>query len=154
MENFKIKHTVRIYNSKILDKMESTYEFMKTFYGTKNDFMTECIKRGVESIEAEFVKQKGIHNISDMLGAIKQHTESIDRLATLSLQAFRDIFKTSKINEKMLIQGLSILFGLGNEKPGIMQDVLKGHENTLPPGFEEAVEKLLEHVAWYKYAKG
>ena len=55
--------TVRVYDSKVANKIDELYENCKDIYITKNPFLVDCIRRGAETIERDLLGQKKILQI-------------------------------------------------------------------------------------------
>jgi len=79
---------------------------------------------------------------------MKDHLDSTDKLTTLCMTAFRDIFKSTMINQGLLNTSYKLLLGLDDGRSDVMFDVLEGPLDKLPDGLESAIEDLIKQFGW------
>ena len=147
------KITLRLTDTKALEKLCTVFDCVQGLYrGKKNPFLEEVMRRGVESIENEFIKRISTESFPQMIEAIQEHTQTLHSFLSLSTAAFRDIFKVTMLNKMIHVRSYQMFLELQDRDGFVMDDILGGMHFNLSQEAEAAVEQLLDHFSWYKHA--
>lgn len=140
----KEQYTIRIYDSRIADKLENVFENNKDIYGTKNPFMVDCINRGLEAIERDLNGETKLENLNDLYNEIHLTMSKLDNLMKLCEKNARETMANLTVNQKLLSCNYNILLGLTENLPKKREYVEAGMYDDLPERFEDLLEQVLE----------
>ena len=140
----KEQYTIRIYDSRIADKLENVFENNKDIYGTKNPFMVDCINRGLEAIERDLNGETKLENLNDLYNEIHLTMNKLDNLMKLCEKNARETMANLTVNQKLLSCNYNILLGLTENLPKKREYVEAGMYDDLPERFEDLLEQVLE----------
>ena len=59
----KEQYTVRVYDPKVIRRIESTFKKCEDYYPNKNSFLVDCICRGMTNVERDIF---GVKNVQDL----------------------------------------------------------------------------------------
>ena len=150
---FEDKTTLRLTDTKVREKLSSVYGRVQEHYrGKKNRFLEDCIARGLDSVESEFIQGLGPENFTQMVDAIQEHTEILHKFLTLSSAAFRDIFKATMLNKMMNVRSYQMFLELQERDSTMMDDILGGMHYSLPAELEDEMDGFLATYPWYNHA--
>ena len=140
----KEQYTIRIYDSRIADKLENVFENNKDIYGTKNPFMVDCVNRGLEAIERDLNGETKLENLNDLYNEIHLTMSKLDNLMKLCEKNARETMANLTVNQKLLSCNYNILLGLTENLPKKREYVEAGMYDDLPERFEDLLEQVLE----------
>jgi len=138
----KDQYTIRIYDSRLANKLEKLFNDSKDIYGTKNPFFVDCITRGAETIERDLCGQKKIEDISQLYDEIHLTVEKLNNLIKLCEKNAKENIANLTVNQKLLSCNYNMLLGLSENTPKDIKYVEAGMYDDLP----ERLGGLLEDV--------
>lgn len=136
--------TVRIYDSKVADKIDELYENCKDIYITKNPFLVDCIRRGAETIERDLLGQKKIESISDLYEEIHLTVEKLNSLIKICERNAKENIANLTVNQKLLSCNYNMLLGLSQSAPKNKDYIEAGMFDDLPKRLETLLEDILK----------
>lgn len=140
----KEQYTIRIYDSRIADKLENVFDNNKDIYGTKNPFMVDCINRGLEAIERDLSGQNKLENLNDLYNEIHLTVNKLNNLIKLCEKNAMEIMANLTVNQKLLSCNYNLLLGLTENLPKKKDIVEAGMYDDLPERFESLLEDVLK----------
>ena len=138
------QNTIRIYDSKLSNKLDNLFKQTKDIYGTKNPFLVECIKRGVEALERDVKGSKNIESIGELYDEIQYTISKLNNLIKLCEKSSKEIMANFAVNQKLLSCNYNLLMGLTEEAPKDKDYVEAGMYDELPERFEKLLEDILQ----------
>ena len=139
------QYTVRIYDKRVVDRVEKLYKNCKDIYSTKNPFLVDCITRGAEAIEKDLFGVGKENNISGLYDEIHLTVKKLDYLLKLCEKSAKEGMSNLSITQKLLSCNYNMLLGLSDNNPCRKDFVEKGFYDELPDRLSEVLEKVLEH---------
>lgn len=140
------QYTVRIYDIRLVDKLEQLYKKCKDIYSNKNPFLVDCVLRGVEAIENDLF---GTGEKTDSIGAlyneVKLTVKKLDTLLKLCEKSAKETMANLSINQKLLSCNYNMLLGLSEDNPKPTKEVESGSLDDLPERLEDILTEVLEH---------
>ncbi len=136
--------TVRVYDSKVADKIDELYENCKDIYITKNPFLVDCIRRGAETIERDLLGQKKIESISDLYEEIHLTVEKLNSLIKICERNAKENIANLTVNQKLLSCNYNMLLGLSQSAPKNKDYIEAGMFDDLPKRLETLLEDILK----------
>lgn len=138
------QYTIRIYDSKLANKLERLFNENKDIYGSKNPFFVDCISRGVETIERDFNGQTTIEDISQLYNEIHLTVEKLNNLIRLCEKNAKENIANLTVNQKLLSCNYNMLLGLSAKTPKQKEYVEAGLYDDLPERLSELLEDVLK----------
>ena len=74
---------VRIYDSRIINRLDDMWNTVDSLYTTKNMFIVDLLIRGLESAESERENKKLLFESGNIFKELKRLTSLIDRVVDL-----------------------------------------------------------------------
>lgn len=136
--------TVRVYDSKVANKIDELYENCKDIYITKNPFLVDCIKRGAETIERDLFGQKKIENMTELYDEIHLTVEKLNSLIKLCERNAKENIANLTVNQKLLSCNYNMLLGLSQNAPKKKDYVEAGMFDDLPERLGTLLEDILK----------
>lgn len=140
----KEQYTLRIYDSRLADKLDKIFEGNKDIYGTKNPFMVDCINRGLDAIERDLCGQRKIESIAELYDEIHLTVEKLNTLIKLCERNAKENMANLTVNQKLLSCNYNMLLGLCEDAPKKPDFVEAGMYDDLPDRFGELLEEVLK----------
>lgn len=137
------QNTIRIYDSRLSNKLENLFKETKDIYGTKNPFLVDCIKRGVDALEKDIKGSKNIESIGEIYDEIQTTIEKLNNLIKLCEKSSKEIMANFTVNQKLLSCNYNLLMGLTEQVPKDKDYVEAGMYDDLPERFESLLEDIL-----------
>lgn len=138
------QYTIRIYDSKIVKKLEKVYSDVKDLYSTKNPFVVECINRGLDSIVKDLNASKKVESISELYDEMHLTVEKLDNLIKLSERNAKENIANLTVNQKLLSCNYNMLLGLSDNAPKKADLVEAGMYDDLPERLLDMLEDILK----------
>ncbi|MBR3885699.1 MAG: hypothetical protein IKJ33_04490 [Clostridia bacterium] len=136
--------TIRIYDSNLTKKIDNLYNHLEGLYSTKNPFIVECIKKGLEVVEREQVGVRNITSLNELYDEIHQTFVRLNSLIKMSEENAKEIMANLSINQKLLSSNYNMLMGLSEDIPKEPSVVETGHYDELPDRLSEMLEEILQ----------
>lgn len=138
--------TVRVYDSKLADKLVEVFKANKDVYPTRNHFLVDCLKRGLKTIEQDLSGQKRLENFNELFEEIHSTADRLNNLIKLSEKNTKELVANLTVNQKLISCNYNMLLGLSNNAPKSKQLVENGMYDELPERLEEFLEDILKVV--------
>ena len=139
------QYTVRVYDKRIVDRIEKLYKNCKDIYSTRNPFLVDCITRGAETIERDLFGAGKENSISGIYEEIHITVKKLDNLLKICEKSAKEGLANLSITQKLLSSNYNMLLGLSDNKPCRKDEVEKGYYDDLPDRLSEVLEEVLEH---------
>ncbi len=139
------QYTIRVYDTRLVSKVEELYKNCKDIYTSKNPFMVDCLVRGMEVIEKDLFGTKKTDNVEELYNEVKLTIKKLDSLLKLCEKAARESIANIKINQNLLSCNYKMLLGLSDNNPEPREKVESGMYDNLPARLEEVLEEVLQH---------
>ena len=140
------QYTVRVYNSRDVEKIERVYKRCRDIYNTKNPFFVDCIKRGMEDIEKEYFGEKKVETLTEIYDEIEKKVKRLDELVKLSEKNAKENYANLLIIQKLLSANYNMLLGISSETPKQEKYVEAGMYDKLPERLSEILEEMLRVI--------
>jgi len=136
----------RIHNPETTERLEKVYKHMQELFKNKSNMYAECLMRGMESLENEFLLSNGVRTMGDLIKEIQKHSKAIDMLAELMQQSYKNTINTTLINQRLLTRCYAMLLGLNTEQPKKDICIIRGDYDDVPKEIEKAINKLVDEL--------
>lgn len=144
MRKAKEQFTVRIYDSKELDKINQAYEKSKRNYSSKQSFLKECLLRGIDNVMKEQGLTNKIVDIEELFDEIHKTFENLQRLITMSEKNAKENIANLTVNRKILSCNYNMLLGISDDSPKDKDFVESGMFDDVPPRFVKLLDDILK----------
>lgn len=135
--------TVRIYDSKVIKKINKLQSELSGIYSTKNPLLVDCISRGLEVIEREQLGVRNIESLNELYEEIHSTVEKLNTLIKLCENNAKESIANITVNQKLLASNYNMLLGLSENMPKKRDYVEGGMYDDLPKRLEEILEDVL-----------
>lgn len=135
---------VRIYDSRVINRLDDMWDSVKSLYTTKNMFMVDLIIRGLESAESERENKKALFESGNIFKELKRLTSLIDRVVDLGVENYRESFIVGKENQTLISRLYHVIFQLAKDKGISIEKYNEGFFDELPENFEDITQSLIE----------
>lgn len=157
MKQFETKLTVRIYDTKLIESLNTIFKLNKNRYQTKNQLIVELLERGIKdkmkdlptppdspagasAIPPVFIKK------DDTAAMLKQLKEMLSDMHTYNKQHIEGLLAHLKMSEKMSACIYNILLAIATDEPVTKMQVEIGYMDDVPKRFIEFLNELLSAV--------
>ena len=157
MKQFETKLTVRIYDTKLIESLNTIFKLNKNRYQTKNQLIVELLERGIKdkmkdfptppdtpagaaAIPPVFIKK------DDTSAMLKQLKEMLSDMHTYNKQHIEGLLAHLKMSEKMSACIYNILLAVATDEPVTKMQVEIGYMDDVPKRFIEFLNELLAAV--------
>lgn len=137
------QYTLRIYDSKLVNRLEKCFKECKDIYPTKNPFLVDCISRGMEAIERDLLGNKNLKNFDELYTEIKTTVDKLNLLIKLSEKNSKEMMANITVSQRLLSSNYNMLLGLSSNAPKKSDIVEAGMYDDLPPRMTELLEEIL-----------
>ena len=138
------QYTIRIYDSKIKNKLEKVYKEVDDLFATKNPFIVDCINRGLDSMIKDLSASKKVESISELYDEIHLTVEKLDNLIKMSEKNAKENIANLTVNQRLLSCNYNMLLGLSDNAPKKADLVEAGMYDDLPDRLLEMLEDILK----------
>lgn len=139
--------TVRVYDKKLMDRLDKIYSKSRTLYKSKNPFIVDCINRGADLVEQDLFGVTNVESLGQLYGEIHQTVEKLNKLIKLSEQSSKETMANLTVNQKLLATNYNMLLGLSEDVPKRKDYVEMGMYEDLPEHLEEILQELLTAIS-------
>ena len=157
MKQFETKLTVRIYDTKLIESLNTIFKLNKNRYQTKNQLIVELLERGIKdkmkdfptppdspagasAIPPVFIKK------DDTASMLKQLKEMLSDMHSYNKQHIEGLLAHLKMSEKMSACIYNILLAIATDEPVTKMQVEIGYMDDVPKRFIEFLNELLSAV--------
>jgi len=140
-------------NDSLLEKqLNMIFEHTQDIYkNKKSPFLVECLRRGAESMETEFIKMIDMHGFPQLVEAIQECRSVMNKIAFHNSLAHGDLIRATTMNKMFTKRNYDMLCEMQGRDSTVMDDVLGGLHYDIPPEVEDALEDFLNQIPWYKH---
>lgn len=157
MKQFETKLTVRIYDTKLIESLNTIFKLNKNRYQTKNQLIVELLERGIKDKMKDFPtppdSPAGASTIppafnkkDDTAVMLKQLKDMLSDMHTFSKQHIEGVLAHLKMSEKMSACIYNILLAVATDEPITKLQVNIGYMDDVPKRFVEFLNGLLTEV--------
>ena len=100
---------VRLYDSRVIDRLDDLWKKHERLYTTKNAFICDLLLRGIESVENEMSNVKEMQRDGNIFKEMKRLTSLLDRFVDVGYEHYKESYVIGKENQT-LISRLMMLF--------------------------------------------
>lgn len=157
MKQFETKLTVRIYDTKLIESLNTIFKLNKNRYQTKNQLIVELLERGIKdkmkdfptppdspagasAIPPVFIKK------DDTAAMLKQLKEMLSDMHSYNKQHIEGLLAHLKMSEKMSACIYNILLAIATDEPVTKMQVEIGYMDDVPKRFIDFLNGLLAAV--------
>ncbi len=140
----KEQYTIRIYDSKIANKLERLFQQNKDIYKSKNPFLVDCVLRGVEAMQKNLGIPEDVQDVSSLYKEIHLTVEKLNNLLKLCEKNAKETIANLTVNQKLLSCNYNMLLGLSNDEKKKKDYVEAGMYDDLPERLSEFLEDILK----------
>lgn len=140
----KEQYTLRIYDTRLANKLDKIFECNKDIYGTKNPFMVDCLNRGLDAIERDLNGEKKIESLTELYDEIHLTVEKLDKLFKLCERNAKETMANLTVNQKLLSSNYNMLLGISDDAPKTKEYVEAGMYDDLPARLGSLLEDVLK----------
>lgn len=138
------QYTVRIPDSKLVDKLNKNFNECKDLYSSQNVFMVDLLRRGVDTLERDLLGKQKLSNLDDLYTEIKTTIDKLNLLLKLSEKNAKETMANLTVNQRLLSRNYNMLLGLSTNTPKKQEFVEAGMYDDLPEKLSEVLEELLK----------
>jgi len=138
------KFTVRIYDSKTIERFENVWRSFERLYTTQNSFVVDLLLRGIESVEKESANIVDMKENGNIFIELKRLTSLLNRFVDVGYEHYKESFVIGKENQTLISRLYHIIFRLAKEKGISIDTYNRGIFDGLPENFEEITENLIK----------
>ena len=138
------QYTIRVYNSRDVERIEKLFKKCQDKYRTKNPFLVDCIMRGMEDIEKEFFGVRKIETLTEMYNEIEKTLKKVDELIKMSRKNANENLSYLRVISKLLSSNYNMLIGLSTDCPKQKEYIEAGLYDDLPERLSVILEELLK----------
>lgn len=135
---------VRIYDSRIINRLDDMWNTVESLYTTKNTFIVDLLIRGLESAESERENKKLLFESGNIFKELKRLTSLIDRVVDLGVENYKESFIVGKENQTLISRLYHLIFQLAKDKGISIEKYNDGFFDGLPENFEYITKSLIE----------
>lgn len=155
MKQFETKLTVRIYDTRLIESLNTIFKLSKNRYQTKNQLIVELLERGIKDKMKEFptppdtpAGASAIPPIysskDDMVAMLKQLKDMIAGVHEYNKDHIEGLLAHLKMSEKMSACIYNILVAIATDKPITETQVEVGYLDDVPKRFIGYLNSLLK----------
>lgn len=141
------QYTLRLYKGKEVDDIQDLYKQLKDLYPNKNVFLTECIRRGTETIKRDLLGAKQVKGLPEIFDEIGKTMEKLEYLIRLTEKSTKESLANIDILEKIASCNYNLLIQLAYDKPPKDEkDIEDGDFDDLPERLVDLLNKLIAPI--------
>lgn len=138
------KLTVRLYDSKIIERLDELWLSHTRLYRNKNSFIVDIIIRGIESVENELSNIKEMYDSGNIFKELKRLTSLMDRVVDVGYENYKESFIIGKENQVIMSRLYNMIFQLAKEKGVSVDKYNAGFFDELPENFGYVTDALIK----------
>lgn len=138
------QYTIRVYNSKDVERIEKLFKKCQDKYRTKNPFLVDCVMRGMEDIEKELFGVRKIETLTEIYNEIEKTLKKLDELIKMSRKNTNENLSYLRVISKLLSSNYNMLIGLSTDCPKQKEYIEAGLYDDLPERLSVILEELLK----------
>lgn len=157
MKQFETKLTVRIYDTKLIESLNTIFKMNKNRYQTKNQLIVELLERGIKDKMKDFPTPPdspvgasaippSFNNKDDMAAMLKQLKDMIADMHEYNKKHVEGLLAHLKMSERMSSSIYNILLAIATDEPITKTQVEIGYMDDVPKRFIEFLNGLLGAV--------
>ncbi len=157
MKQFETKLTVRIYDTKLIESLNTIFKLNKNRYQTKNQLIIELLERGIKDKMKDFPTPPDspagasaippvFNKKDDTAIMLKQLKDMLSDMHTFNKQHIEGLLAHLKMSEKMSACIYNILMAVATDEPITKMQVEIGYMDDIPKRFVEFLNVLLAAV--------
>ena len=153
MKQFETKLTVRIYDTKVIEKLNYLFKKNPSQYQTKNQLLVELLEIGMQEKLKEIVplsydvKSENVPNINgDIVGSLKQVKMLIENMHVYNQKHIEGIVAHLKMSEKLSSAIYNTLLAVATDEPITKVQIEFGFFDEVPERFEEYLNEQLKEI--------
>lgn len=153
MKQFETKLTIRIYDTKIIESLNTIFKMNKNRYQTKNQLIVELLERGIKDKMKDFTPPDSPAGASaiplvftendDANAMLKQLKDMLSDMHYFNKQQIEGVFAHLKMSEKLAACMYNILLAVATDEPITKMQVDVGYMDDVPKRFVEYLNGLL-----------
>lgn len=154
MKQFETKLTIRIYDTKIIESLNTIFKMNKNRYQTKNQLIVELLERGIKDKMKDFPtppdSPAGASAIplvftenDDANAMLKQLKDMLSDMHSFNKQQIEGVLAHLKMSEKLAACMYNILLAVATDEPITKMQVDVGYMDDVPKRFVEYLNGLL-----------
>lgn len=138
------KFTLRVYDSKILARLDDIWKTVDNLYSSENTFLVDLLVRGIESFELKSQDIKEMKSSGNIFKELKRISAVLDRFVDVGYEHYKESYVINNENQTLISRLYDVIFRIAKEKGISIENYNKGIFDGLPDGFEEITDALLE----------
>ena len=161
MRQFETKLTLRIYDTKLIEKMNMIMKFNPNRYQSKNQLLLELLELGVREKLKEFPKRGGryasyhpkncdvipvSHECNCNAETLKQIKELIEGMHLYNKQNVEGLLAHLKMSERLSSSIYNMVFAILKDEPVTPVQIELGYLDDVPKRFAEFLAMLLDEL--------
>lgn len=91
---------VRLYDSRVIDRLDDLWKKHERLYTTKNAFICDLLLRGIESVENEMSNVKEMQRDGNIFKEMKRLTSLLDRFVDVGYEHYKESYVIGKENQQ------------------------------------------------------
>lgn len=135
---------VRLYDSKVIDRLDDLWLKHERLYTTKNSFICDLLLRGIESVENELANVKEMQKDGNIFKEMKRLTSLLDRFVDVGYEHYKESYVIGKENQTLISRLYDVIFRMAKEHGISIENYNDGTYDTLPDGFEDVTDALID----------
>lgn len=154
MKQFETKLTVRIYDTKLIESLNTIFKLNKNRYQTKNQLIVELLERGIKDKMKDFPTPPdapagaraippSFNNKDEMAAMLKQLKDMISDMHEYNKKHVEGLLAHLKMSERMSSSIYNILLAIATDEPITKTQVEIGYMDDVPKRFIEFLNGLL-----------
>ncbi len=145
-EDFNRQLTMRVYNVGLINKLNKVFNICRKNYTTKNPFLVECLRRGVDDLEKAISNGETPVDVTELCAELSKNTKAINDLILLIDRKSKENKAEHKISHNLLSCNYRMLLGLSQDDPLDADFVDSGMVDDLPERFDLMLEALQKEL--------
>lgn len=154
MKQFETKLTVRIYDTKLIEKLNTIFKLNRNRYQTKNQLIVELLERGIKDKMKDFPTPPdspagasaippSFDNKDDVAAMLKQLKEMLADMHDYNKKHVEGLLAHLKMSERMSSVIYNILLAIATDEPVTKMQIEIGYMDDVPKRFVEYLNELL-----------
>ena len=153
MRQFETKLTLRIYDTKLIEKMNMIMKFNPNRYQSKNQLLLELLELGVREKLKEFPTPAAAANVIPIshecncnAETLKQIKELIEGMHLYNKQNVEGLLAHLKMSERLSSSIYNMVFAILKDEPVTPVQIELGYLDDVPKRFAEFLAMLLDEL--------
>ena len=106
---------VRLYDSRVIDRLDDLWKKHERLYTTKNAFICDLLLRGIESVENEMSNVKEMQRDGNIFKEMKRLTSLLDRFVDVGYEHYKESYVIGKENQTLISRLYDVIFRMAKE---------------------------------------